>query len=330
MSIPVDISENYIREHYPEEMNILLLDRATGENIFWATDSYKAYKEGFQYNDHITYQHITGDFGKIIQPRALKSRVEQAKRVKNMAEVFTPSWVCNLQNNLIDNAWFGRENVFNIEYIDEEGVHRWTPVDGPIEFPAKTGKKSWKSFVRDLRLEITCGEGPYMVSRYDTVSGEYIPLSHRIGFLDRKLRIVGEHTSKPKEWTEMAKDALKASYGYEWQGDNLLLARESVFASFIEYYEEKFNLLPQENDLREVAEIISWNIWQMDGLKMVVPNSCDKVYETDLFGETKRCSCSACEKGEHHGHIGVPCVIRNWWNPEGKQIIQFSSIIKSL
>lgn len=32
-----------------------------------------------------------------------------------MAEVFTPSWVCNKQNNLVDEKWFGYANPFNIE-----------------------------------------------------------------------------------------------------------------------------------------------------------------------------------------------------------------------
>ena len=37
-----------------------------------------------------------------------------------MAEVFTPSWICNAQNNLIDNAWFERKDVFNKEISNEK------------------------------------------------------------------------------------------------------------------------------------------------------------------------------------------------------------------
>ena len=40
------------------------------------------------------------------------------------------------------------------------------------------------------RLEMTCGEAPYLVSLYDTTSGERIPTRQRIGLLDRKLRVV--------------------------------------------------------------------------------------------------------------------------------------------
>lgn len=128
----------------------------------------------------------------------------------------------------------------------------------------------------DMRLEITCGEAPYLCNRYDAVSGEYNDeVKHRIGLLDRKLRIVSENTKDSKEWILWAKIALRSTYGFEWQGDNLLLAREALFFTFEEHYiakfgEKKFN----QNKMRMmpgVAYIISWNIWQMDGLKFGLP-----------------------------------------------------------
>lgn len=327
---PVDIRENDIQSLFPEEFKILLKDRTTQKNIFWATDSYSSFGEGFQYKDEITIPHVTGgEYGRIIQPRSVKSRDEQEKRAKNMAEVFTPSWVCNAQNNLIDNAWFGRENVFNEEFIDEQGIHRWKANEEKVVFPARTGKKAWKAYVRDIRLEITCGEGPYVVSRYDTVSGELIPLNQRVGFLDRKLRVVGENTRTRKDWLSMAKDAIKASYGFEWQGDNLLLARESVFFSFIEYYQARFNEVPPMEDLHEVAEIVSWNFWQMDGLKMVVPDSCEEKYIETLFDGQVKQKCDACVKGEMKGHIGNHCVIMDWFAEGGPVTFQFQELISS-
>ena len=295
---------------------MLLFDQTTQKNIFWATESYSALKAGFQYSDSITLDHITGEYGEIIRPRALKSRDEQARRVRNMAEVFTPSWICNTQNNLIDNAWFGRENIFNEEYLSEDGTHHWKVREEEILFPARTGKRSWRAYVRDVRLEMACGEGPYMVSRYDTVSGDYLPIKQRVGFLDRKLRVVGEHTYTSREWVELAKDAVKASYGFEWQGDSLLLARESVFASFLEYYEAKFGSVPADSDLMEVAEIISWNIWQMDGHKGVIPNSCheDVQVQDTLFGggEEVRMPCKGCETDDIRRHNGIYCKIMDW------------------
>lgn len=63
-------------------------------------------------------------------PRVLKDKQLQADRTKDKAEVFTPSWVCNAQNNLIDEAWFGRKDVFNTEILKEDGAHTWIPTEG--------------------------------------------------------------------------------------------------------------------------------------------------------------------------------------------------------
>lgn len=133
----------------------------------------------------------------------------------------------------------------------------------------------------DTRLEITCGEAPYLCNRYDAVTGEYNEnVKYRIGMLDRKLRIVSENTKDSKDWILWAKIALRATYGFEWQGDNLLLAREALFFTFEEHYiaqfgEKKFN----QNKMRMMpgaAYIISWNVWQMDGLTYGFPGHTPK------------------------------------------------------
>ena len=36
--------------------------------------------------------------------------------------------------------------------------------------------KSWKDYISNRVLEITCGEAPYLVSRYDTVTGKMIDI----------------------------------------------------------------------------------------------------------------------------------------------------------
>ena len=255
-------------------------------------------------------ENITGDHGNIIVPRALKHRDIQNQRVRDMAEVFTPSWVCNAQNNLVDAAWFGRDNVFNIEVNADDGKHTWMATTEPItEFPEG---KTWIDYIRDTRMEITCGEAPYLVSRYDTTTGEFIPLERRIGILDRKLRIVSENCHTSDEWLKKAQDAFKNTYGYEWQGDSLLLARESLLISFIEYYEAKFNVKPNLRSINYIAYIVSWNLWQMDGLKMVVPGSCDEIYDYNLLGIPEKRECPACKKGSATGHIGKSCLIRDW------------------
>lgn len=110
-----DVQETALAELDKNILLILLKDRSTGKNILWATDDYKDLGIGFAADDEITLPAITGAHGNLIKPRALKSKEEQGARTRNMAEVFTPLWICNKQNNLADNAWFGRENAFNTE-----------------------------------------------------------------------------------------------------------------------------------------------------------------------------------------------------------------------
>lgn len=318
--IRVDIKENEILEMDGELLSILLKDNSSEKKLIWATDNYA--KKGFGYgsSDYITAKAITGANGNIIKPRTEKTKQEQLSRVRDKAEVFTPSWICNKQNNLVDNAWFGRESVFNKE--TEKG---WTTSTKNITFP---DGKTWQDYVKAQRLEITCGEAPYLASRYDTVTGKTIPVKDRIGLLDRKLRIVNENTDGEQEWYAWAKEAYKSIYGYDWQGDNVLLARENLLFTFCDYYEDKFGVYPIREYLREIAEILAWNIWQMDGLKFVIPESCHNETWVDytLFGEeTHETICEGCKTGNHNKHNGVYCYVMDW--ETGKKI-KFVSLLK--
>lgn len=290
-----DISENQLLISYGEKVCMnLLKDHTTQQNIYWATDSYAELGEEFTFYAPITLDKITSyisdegvvvtkeqydtiikqtpeakdHYQEMIRPRAVKSKREQTQRAKDKAEVFTPAWICNAQNNLIDEAWFGRKDgLFNSP--DPEDPHKWINNEEPISFEG-TGK-DWKDYVADMRLEITCGEAPYLANRYDAVTGEYNEVAKfRIGILDRKLRIVSENVKDSKEWILWAKIALRSTYGFEWQGDNLLLAREALFFTFEEHYIEQFGIKRfNQNKMRMmpgVAYIISWNVWQMDGL----------------------------------------------------------------
>lgn len=316
----VDILEGNISK---DILDVLLRDHTTQRNIFWATRDYEQWGEGYSEMDEITYEKIA-DNSKII-PRVLKNRLQQSARSRDMAEVFTPAWVCNAQNNLIDNAWFGRDGVFNTE-INDDGKHIWIPTTTPIEFPEG---KNWQDYVRDNRMEITCGEAPYITSRYDTTTGELIPVERRIGLLDRKMRVVNENVHTSDEWLTVAQDAYKSIYGFEWQGDNLLLAREAMLYTFIENYELKFGKCPLAASIKCIANIISWNIWQMDGLKCVIPNSCrtELILSQDLFGgsTSQKKICEGCAKGDIHKHNGFYCKIMDW--STGKSI-KFVSLIK--
>lgn len=302
--VDIDINEKSLYEKHPAVLGLLLIDNTTKKNIIWATESYK--RRGYRFHDCISPFNITN--AKIIQPRSKKAKAEQTKRSKDSAEVFTPSWMCNKQNNLIDEAWFGRENVFNIEINNY-----WVVNKEKITMPEG---KNWLDYIKDTRLEISCGEAPYLVSRYDTVTGNPIETKRRIGLLDRKFRVLNENCSNNDEWEKYAIVALKSIYDFEWQGDNLILARENVLYTFIDYYKERFNEEPSEELLIEVATIISWNIWQMDGIKCVIPNSCkvEKIIQYNLFGEEEilEAGCVGCSKGTIHGHNGIYPKIMDW------------------
>ena len=170
---------------------------------------------------------------------------------------------------MIDEAWFGKKDIFN-----EETIESWKTTDSKIIFPED---KSWQKYVQLLRMEITCGEAPYLVSRYDTVTGKIIKVKERIGLLDRKLRVINENIEfeNKKDWLKWVEKAFKSIYGFEYQGDNLLLARENLMYTFIEYYVQRFNEQPEDKEIKKIATIISWNIWQMDGLEYSVPH-CSK------------------------------------------------------
>ena len=109
------------------------------------------------------------------------------------------------------------------------------------------------------------------MSRYDAATGTPIPLEQRVGLLDRKLRLVNKHTATKEEWLEWALTAYQHTYGYEWQGDNLLIARKELLHTFTDYHRAMFGHEPAEADLLRIADIIAWNLWQMDGLRYGLP-----------------------------------------------------------
>jgi type II restriction enzyme len=255
---PVDILEN---DFSPEILSLLLRDHTTEKNILWCTHDYESRGEGYQYADEIKPECITGEHGNIIRPRVLKSKAEQKDRVKDMAEVFTPSRVVK---KMVDN-------------VDIDVCTRC--------------------------LELTCGEAPFLVSRYDATTGEPIVIGERVGVLDRKLRIVKEQQLIDAEWLSQVRLAFQNTYGYEWHGDSLLLARENLLYTFVDHFEARFSSSPDISLLREFAEIISWNLWQMDGLTYRIPREKQAPQPTDqydLFAEAP-------------AEAPAPlCIIKNW------------------
>lgn len=283
-------------------LDLLLQDKSTKKNIIWATDTYEELGEDF--TDKVQMRaHSLLRRTDLIRPRIQKSQEAQEQRTRKKAEVFTPAWLCNQMNNYCDDDWFGRTGVFNTENAD----HTWTVSEGKIEFP---DGKCWQGYVDSRRLEITCGEAPYLVSRYDVSTGELIvPPLRRIGILDRKLRVVNENTDIYEEWLKWTIRAFEASYGYEYQGDNVLIARINMLLTFTDYYEERWDKQPDDKLLQQMANKIVWNIWQMDGLKDTVP--LGKPYEEyrqmtlfEMLGDTQSDDADEPE--------AVPCRIFNW------------------
>ena len=315
----VDIKEDNLLQANNEILSTLLFDNTTKKNIIWASDNYKVYGERFTFFQEITIDKITGEYGNVIKPRSRKTSNEKLKRIKDNGEVFTPSWICNEQNNLADDAWFGKRNVFN---VSEQ--KKWIANESKIEF---TKDKTWQDYVKSLRLEISCGEAPYLVSRYDTVTGKSIKISDRIGLLDRKLRVLSENVNLEDEWIEWSIIAVKSIYGYDLQGDNILLARENILYTYIDYYKDKFNKKPSFDLIKKIAEIISWNIWQMDGLKFVIPRSCKNeiIREYTLFGDIEtKTECNACKTNNYKDHNGIYCKIMNW---EKNKTVKFYTLV---
>ena len=308
----VDIVEQRIHELDPELLSILLRDETTDQNIRWACDDYAYLGEGYAAENQIVPSLITGEHTDVIRPRILKESETQAGRTRNKAEVFTPSWVCNKQNNLVAEAWLGKSSAFN-----KEGEKTWTPLKELITFQTQKGRQ-WRDYVTAIRMEITCGEAPYLVSRYDTVTGESIPIPSRIGLLDRKLRVISERVTDQEEWFEWAQKALQSCYAFDLQGDNVLLARENVLATVSEYHQYHFGVPLSKEQLRRLAIIIAWNIWQMNGLTYTTPFSEEPVLndQADWFSEMG---------GQEELKQEIPSIIMDW--QEGK-VIQFQTLIK--
>ncbi len=302
-----------LESRLPEDILALLLrDQTTGNNILWATEDY-----GFAPEDEMLVAQVAVPDYPLIRPRVDKPKDVQQGRVKKRAEVFTPSWLCN---KMLDNP--------------DKSMH-------------EDAKEDFNAYIREPVLEITCGEAPFLASRYDAVSGDMIPVPIRIGLLDRKILAISKYCRK-NAWLAHALAAVRAIYGFEWQGDNLLIARENILATVVEHYWWRWHKIestdivdfPHQSFLRDVAEAISWNLWQMDGLKFVVPMSCHDEVETDLLGGENRKPCEGCAKkrigpaaadsgpyGKNgYIHNGTQCTIMLDWTT--RQQVRFVDIVR--
>ena len=237
----LNIQDDILKLHSLGLLDKLLLDKTTGKRIMWATDAYTALGPRYGRNEEITPELITGPNASVIKTRARKEMEQQSSRTRQHGEVSTPLWVCERMCDYADEMW--------------------------------NSKARWQKYVDARVLEITCGEAPFLVSRYDVESGEAIPIPERIGLLDRKLQAVNENTRTEEDWLKWVFRAFHATYGYEFQGDNLLIARVNLLMTFEEYLWERWRRKPIFSEYGKLITMIVWNVWQMDGLHGTIPYS---------------------------------------------------------
>ncbi len=267
-------------------LRTLLKDKTTQRNIVWASSSYEGMGKAFCSDQPIRRNLLVGKHQSIIQPRVAKHARKQEQRTRSSGEVFTPPWLVDKQVSAVLEEW----------------------KDMPL--------KEWVG----LRwLELACGEAPYIVTRYDSVTGDSIPVPKRVGFLDRKLQRISQEVTSEKEFIKLAKIAYESTYGYELQGDSLLLARENLLLSFCEHYEQKFGILPTIKTVKAIATIIVYNVFQMNGLTKRTPYSDRSVKEVQMnLFDTETDSTSA-PQGD------MLTVVKDW---KHKELVTIESISK--
>lgn len=173
-----------------------------------------------------------------VMPRYLKAKEEQKSRTGQSAEVFTPYELVKKMNDQTQK-----------------------------DFDGSVG-----DYIKRTVLEVTCGEAPFLTTRYHAATGVEIPVEKRTGLLDRKLRCIPTDFGE-EGYVGCATESLKVSYGYELQYDSLFLARRNMLMTTIEHYEKVWGTTPDYETVLKWATIISYNIFRMEGVSMCVPDT---------------------------------------------------------
>lgn len=273
MPLIVDIQQDLALLDSMNLLDSLLADKTTGKTVLWATDAYGGRGKQYEKDSRITRELLLSEG--ILLTRAQKETAQQDARTRQHAEVFTPLWIVRKMNDYADEEWFGYPDVF---FKDGK------PVPDKIRF--WDNRKTWQDYADSRRLEITCGEAPFLVTRYDVETGEILPVPERTGILDRKLRVVSENAGSEAEWLTWAARAVEATYGYEFQGDNLLIARINVLVTVRDHLEARFGRVPTAEEYEHLLDIVISNLWQMDGLTDRIPYAEEDEPETGglMFG----------------------------------------------
>ena len=267
-------------------LKTLLKDKTTQRNIVWASQSYEGMGKSFCSDQPIRRSLLVGKHQSIIQPRVAKHARKQEQRTRSSGEVFTPPWLVDKQVSAVLGEW------------KEVPLKEWVAL-------------RW--------LELACGEAPYIVTRYDSVTGDSIPVPKRVGYLDRKLQRISQEVTTEKEFIKLAKIAYESTYGYELQGDSLLLARENLLLSFCEHYEQKFGILPTIKTVKAITKIIVYNVFQMNGLTKRTPYSDHSVKEVQMNLFDAETDSTLAPQGD------MLTVIKDW---KHKELVTIESISK--
>lgn len=231
------INDNHIQDALEA---IVLIPRALGVLTLDRTTGHHLLRAP---GEELKIRDIIGDEpARPLRPRYLKAAEEQSERTHRHGEVFTPHHIVTEMVDMME-----RENP-------EPDLWRYV-------------KRTW--------LEVCCGEGAFLTTRYHQDTGEFIPLEARTGILDRKLariRAARDDYEGPA-LRKLSFRALQSVYGYEYQGDSLLIARLNLLLSFNDHWRECFHDDLGVNRLDDALYVISCNLFQMDGLHNVVPGT---------------------------------------------------------
>lgn len=293
-------------------LNILLFDRSASKDLVWATSMYKLHGDLYKKEGYITPKLISGKMKNLIKPSANR-KSNEIDRVKLIFD----SWRFDVDNDDNYGFKFDYNNVFG------EGLEEYF------------NKYKEDDFINKKILVMECEEGTCFVNRYNLETKEIVEPFKRNGIMDKKLNIINQKTDDENEWYNMVLLAYKNVYGFEYRGDNVLLTRENLLHGFVDNYKYKFGKKPSVERVTEIAKIISWNIWQMDALKFVIPHSCINVkkenFQLSIFEEENETLsgnwCLGCRLDEHTKHNGTYCKIKDW---ETGKIIKFVNLVKKL
>lgn len=297
----INISDDMIELNRAGLLKKLLEDKTTKGQILWGTDAYRERGPAFEREREMDTSLLLYENAGLLKTRARKAFEQQSERTRQHGEVFTPRWICDVMIDHLDKEWFGVKEIDFLSSMDVLFV-----------------KKKWKKYVDSKRLEITCGEGPFLVQRYDVSTGNIIPVPERKGILDRKLQVVSQYAETEEEWKIWAKRAYEATYGYEFQGDNLLISRVNFMMTYREFYQKRWQKEPELSEWEKIENIITWNLWQMDGLTGEIPYARMDPLGPDLF--------QLADPAFKEEDIHPACRIYDWRNE--KKSVAFNEIGK--